>query len=226
MRIISNFHDYYDSVQAHGQDHALIYHRVPYTVNFGREDFPFEDNDTFGQGWYYEPPYFSAIKYYIGFCGKVYPMIKIILQCDMNKYFYCHTIEDIDDIIQTYFKPKIVESFIHYDGKKSRRMGRREKFCQFFNKPKIGYEYLFREENVPIFVARKVNSTGSIEYNGNLKQYMFYRVVDTFQAFQRISMYVGGVLSSRREYVPPVPDKILAEAKGFDKYSFRKDKKK
>ena len=138
MRIISSFRDYYDTVQSQGQDLRTIYYREPLSISYGRDNYPFGDDNSFGLGWYYEQPLFRAEKYYIGFCGKIYPMLNIVLSCDSRQSFYCYSIEDVDFIISENFRYKEQANYHRYNGMKSRRMGRRDKFAQYFQTPCLG----------------------------------------------------------------------------------------
>jgi hypothetical protein len=61
--------------------------------------------------------------------------------------------------------------------------------------------------------------------NPMLKDYEFYRVFDTYQTFQEISMFLGGVLGTNEDGGNVVDDKHRFSQRGFDKWSFRKEKK-
>ena len=76
MRIISDFHDYYDVVQASGQDQSLIYNRKEKTVELTNYPFPF-----FRFSAYYWPDPFTlqVQQHIVGFCGKVYPVLALAL---------------------------------------------------------------------------------------------------------------------------------------------------
>ena len=52
MRIISDFHDYYDVAQSTGQDQDLLYVRKPEKVNLKPGEYPFfgEFNPKTAQG--------------------------------------------------------------------------------------------------------------------------------------------------------------------------------
>ena len=50
-------------------------------------------------------------------------------------------------------------------------------------------------------------------------------VVDPYTAFQEIAMFLGGMAMPLKP-IPHLSDEIIAASKGFDKYSFRKDKSK
>ena len=62
--------------------------------------------------------------------------------------------------------------------------------------------------------------------NGDdLKDVQFYRVMDAYAAFQEISMWVGGVLSSiGNPMVQITDDRVKAAKHGFDETSFRRAK--
>jgi len=49
MRIISNFHDYYDCGQRYGQDLSLIYLRNP-RVDVYRQKLNYKKNETYKEG--------------------------------------------------------------------------------------------------------------------------------------------------------------------------------
>lgn len=85
----------------------------------------------------------------------------------------------------------------------------------------------FTKHRSPVFVAcyaqnyeRKTD--GFITYNAELKPYEFYRVHDAYQTYQQVRMW----LANQAVPMKPIPvpdDKTMAEIKGFDKHSFRKD---
>ena len=59
--------------------------------------------------------------------------------------------------------------------------------------------------------------------NPILKDFNFHRIIKPYIAFQEIEMYLGGILANTK--TPPMPvgsDKVIAESKGYDKWSFRK----
>ena len=80
MRIVSDFHDYYDAVQATGQDQTLVYLRTRKEVELDRNSFPFP---VFGGTPWTNVNYRSGrkgvtvVQSVVGFCGKVYPMLQL-----------------------------------------------------------------------------------------------------------------------------------------------------
>ena len=81
MRIISNFHDYYDVVMATDQDREVIFHREQ------SKEFVQKDNDGYVHFEYLHRNEFHNIEikpFIIGFYDKIYPSIE--LQIDSPDY--------------------------------------------------------------------------------------------------------------------------------------------
>lgn len=63
--------------------------------------------------------------------------------------------------------------------------------------------------------------------NPRLLDYGFQGILDPFTAHQEIEMFMNNqIVRPDDPYIEPVSDKIKAEAHGFNKFSFRKDKTK
>lgn len=61
--------------------------------------------------------------------------------------------------------------------------------------------------------------------NPKLTDYQFYRVFDAYSAFQEIEMFMNNqIIRPDDPFIEPVSDELKAQAHGFDKFSFRKDK--
>jgi len=92
---------------------------------------------------------------------------------------------------------------------------------------------IFRSLNTPVFVYDSDYGRTSIDkywrnqpkfiINPLLKEYQFYKVFNAVQAFQEISMFLGGVLGNREKEIVNVADKYKITQHGFDKWSFRKE---
>ena len=61
------------------------------------------------------------------------------------------------------------------------------------------------------------------ELNPHYNDYEFYKVFDSFTAFQEIQMFMGGVLGSGEKEIVEVADKYKIGQHGFDKWSFRRE---
>ena len=59
--------------------------------------------------------------------------------------------------------------------------------------------------------------------NPELSDWQFYKVLDAYQAFQELEMFLGGVLAGEDNPMAGISDRDLAKAKGYDCMSFRKE---
>jgi len=239
MRIISDFHDYYDALQKVAQDRSVVYLRKRREVKI-EGPWPFPDFRAWHADWK-----FRAVEHIIGFCGTIYPALVLSAQsgpAEPGEEAICFALAQVDEFVESHLKRTQVAAY------KSSKLnwgvdipfGRsRRNFLKFFaecEERKGAYAGLFREYNCPVFVAthgqfvategRGERYSGDvIVYNGSLKELEFFRVMDTQTAFQEIQMFLGGLAQPPKE-IPEIPDKTMAEAKGFDKWSFRKESKK
>jgi hypothetical protein len=243
MYIISKKKDYYDGVAGTtGIDKTIVYERdiievedndmpeffrkTTYFNHFrGREDNPFYKlgNSHIDNLYWKIYPYHSY--FIIGFCGKLYVGFKLYsLNKDTNDY---------NNVITT----------ITYDQEFMIQLFDRETYWGHFQdnlNHVLQYDAMdwFRKMNTPCFIFdqnysgmshidlkfNRSNHDSKFIINPLLKKYEFYKLFDTFQAFQEIQMFIGGVLGNREKEIVNVADKYKIEQHGFDKYSFRKDK--
>lgn len=221
MRIISPFKDYYDIGM--GLGHAaddVVY------VRESREVPWFRVNSSFGYP-------VSCVPITIGFCGKIYTVMRVSgsfsYQTD-RPYALCYSIDDVDRFVESHCDKRDRGC---YAGTNRRwKVAERRQIEQLFaafgdrsHAVRSRYMALFREHNVPIFLFDPSLYRGAdmkIILNPILRKYEFARIFDPYSAFQEVSMYVGGVLNGQTRPVPDMPDDVLAEAKGFDRWSFRK----
>jgi hypothetical protein len=85
-----------------------------------------------------------------------------------------------------------------------------------FNNYKVAY---FHTE------IAEYRSKHSIELYPSLSSLQFYKVFDSFAAYQEIETFLCNVLvEPDNPYIEPIPDVIKTGSKGFDKFSFRKEK--
>lgn len=229
MRIISRKHDYYDIGLGLGHEDSVVYVREPVDIELHK----------------YSKPRKTMFDYvFVGFCGKIY------VACVAHAFKpiddivgVCYTIEEVDRFVRENFSKRDAE---RYSGSNSRTRSSgypsswigdplynygltdRNSICVSFKNMKDSafsrYSNLFREYNCPIFVVDPPEN--KIHVNCLLRPWEFYKVFDPYSAFQEISMYVGGVLLAPVNPVPVVSDETMRDIKGFDKFSFRKDKSK
>ena len=229
MRIFSKFHDYYDAVQNTGFDNTVKYMRTEseehkVKIHDSQWTLPHIDSSltTLEMG-----------RYFIGFCGKIYQMLKLTheskFKCPRPTAF-CYSVDDVDKFIQANFKRRSVESYFEKHRKNDWRWvgGDRNAMVEFFAAKVMPYPKFF--EKGPIFVASSHhysryfnNYEFEMKYNTCLKPIEFYRVVDPFTAYQELQMYLANIAVPQKP-MPIVPDILKAETHGFNKFSFRKDK--
>jgi hypothetical protein len=237
MLIIAKKKDYYDGVAGTtGIDKTIIYDRE--TVELEDDNMPkiFKRNKRFG--WKNRENPFLALNYHqlkkeyqdvcdehayfiIGFCGKLYIGWKLYLA----QTKYPHEVNIVITYDTEYMKDILEEKSFH--GILADSLN----YIQTYNALSI-----FRELNTPamvydsdygrVYFDKKCYNNHHPKFfvNPLLKDYEFYKVFDTFQAFQEVSMFMGGVLGNKEKEIVVVADKYKIEQHGFDyKWSFRKE---
>lgn len=272
MRIISEFRDFYDSVQKYGQDDSLNFIRNPTATVHKNNPFKFTIPDwDFGR---------IGI---VGFCGKLYPFIEAGLRENdkiVTYYFYdvksfFEWIKSLNDgdffigrnLIKAKEAKKIVEKY-ELTGKKRKytinwlydkniyedRLSHGYSFDPYdiincFNRIKEqenDYINLFSDNGHPIFVVIDKDSFNSpmrkyeklskygfnefkdknkIFWNVDLKSFDFYKAVDVYSAYSAVEQWLNNQAKPEKP-IPEISDEMKAQSKGFDKFSFRKQKSK
>ena len=240
MYIIAKKKDYYDGVAGSiGIDKTIIYERE--TLEFKNENIPtlFErPKGYWGNNTIFHNMNYVSIKkkyrgvacdehayFIVGFCGKLYIGFKLYRE-----------LETITHTISTEYT---------YDLDYMREILEEKTWKGNFNdivKNILSYDALqmFRDLQSPVFLydsdssRTTFNKKRSIYNNYHskffvnplLKDYEFYKVFDSFQAFQEISMFLGGILGRGEGKIIEVDDKYKIAQHGFDKWSFRKESQK
>ena len=237
MRIVSEFKDYYDCIQGVAQDRSLVFVRKPKEVDYGWKGinsptYPFP---TFAGYYRWRDDDFVVDNYTVGFCGKIYPLVRVA-RGDEKAFKFCYSVEEIDGFVEANYKKKSIEGYYAKKWEWGRTHWshgcRRAEFEKWFEKYKneytTRYEKFFLENYCPVFLGRyssKDRGEKKVVYNGCLKDVEFYRIFDPYMAFQEISMYLGG-LAVPLKPIPEISDEVMAEIKGFDRFSFRKEPSK
>jgi hypothetical protein len=244
MHIVSKRKDYYDGViSAVGVDKTIVYVRET-TVFDESRDFPeefgpskytlssYNDYSPFRDISNYEMTRMGKLKhvlkyqkyggFIVGFCGKLYVGWKLHYEEKQLVYPFA-------SILKTYITYDLdeVEKYIKINGYRH-NMSDSVNYIRTYNKTID----IFRKLNAPIFVYDQdydrlyMNNDRKSAFviNPLLKEYDFYKIFDSFRAFQEISMFLGGVLGKGEKEIVEVQDKYKIAQHGFDKYSFRKDK--
>lgn len=222
MLIVSKQKDFYDGVVGTvGVDKTIVYNRN--MIEIDEKNYPLifknkyrgiqNDSPLLRLGDYVRYNYDIAYGYFIiGFCGKLYVGWKMYSKKNLNS-----------PTIITYDFNQISQ---HINGHK--HWGNIENDLDYVN----NYDALplFRELNTPVFVydgkfsATLFGNNSQLVINPILNNYNFYKVVDSFTAFQEIQMFLGGVLGGNEKEIIEVADKYKILGHGYDKWSFRKEK--
>jgi len=167
----------------------------------------------------------------IFFCGRPYPcfIYKSEDKQGNTRVHHCYSIEDVRLTVNKYGTK---EQQRRWNGKKS-------KWEWFTSKQEIWVPKIFalaeqlkhdehsyalhHKLGIPIFAYVMTFGKQYILLNPTLKKYKFYKVVDTYTAFQKISMFISGVLGGTSPPVIEVSNAIKISKHGYDKWSFRKE---
>lgn len=214
MRIHSSFHDYYDSMLSHGQDPKINYVRETTDFRIEKIGFPMPNHDFVKIN--NRNRSITCHFELIGFCGEIFPFIHLSINSDLDydidiKSRFGRIIYDLGTVKRIFGEtpvPVRIQIWM-----------KKESCVDYFR------EDIFAKYRVPVFHAQSEGfHAARITLNPCLKRHEFFRVFVPYQAWQKLSHYVGNVLTEQQKPILPVPDKIKAESHGFDKFSFRKDK--
>lgn len=229
MLIISKHLDYYDGLSKQYLDRSIVYNRT-------KEDFP-NSNIRFGSelgsilNLYKSIPrtgdYYPSLKRYenfmepilIGFCGEFY------------LGYRCHLITDVEESY-LYTQGEVIDKYteLKKDIRNRYIYGFEEKkiINSFLEINKYKNDNIFIELDCPVFTIRLDRYSNInpfiITKNPILKDISFQRIKDTFTCFQDIQTFISNILV-KKEVDTIINDIDLLHSKGYDKYSFRKEKK-
>lgn len=239
MYIISKRKDYYDGVAGTtGIDKTIVYNRdiieldedkYPkifrgYNSLYNKKPSPFYKLGNVHVKRDLRVVYEHVAPFIVGFCGKIYVGWKFYSVGEKRSYG-----DELITVI-TYDNDnvkKIVEQYAYWGGNLEENLN-----CV------LTYDAMdiFRELNTPVFiydcdygrsfVEKNYRNNPKFFVNPLLKEYQFFKVFNSFQAFQEIQMFLGGVLGNKEKEIINLEDKYKITQHGFDKWSFRKEPEK
>jgi hypothetical protein len=228
MRIISKKNDYYDSAQAFGQDQSVIYKR--------NGTWSEVERDSILPGFKFYSQRLAEVEIttdLIGFCGKIYPVFSFELPTGRIRTtrFYVYTIQEVEKLLAKYKQKKALVAWNKMSlwRKTTPRMDMYNYILEWKSSDRFLGSFISR--SVPIWLFKgftERNKEGKYRYKfytniSNLKQYDFFKIYNSFEAYQEIAMFLESTLAKEKVPDPTnVPDCYLAAAKGFDSWSFRK----
>jgi hypothetical protein len=223
--------DYYDGVVGTmGIDKTLVYNRqiieidkkyIPTFLNNGKRSRLLSSSHNLGGHSIKKECEYQSYGYFIiGFCGRLYVGWKLY--------------KEIKSKFDTELLTNITYDF-NYMNSILNSSSWHGNFVDNYNRM-VNYDaiQLFRDYKTPVFIYDSDHGRISIGrgsrngcekfiINPILSHYQFYKVFDSFQAFQEISMFIGGVLGQGEKEIIEVEDKYKIEQHGFNKWSFRKE---
>ena len=243
MYIISKEIDYYDSVGAQfGIDKSIVYQRneteLDYTaikifkkpilnlLNTINLNFPNHVILNIATG---NPDSKCNVKkkwYVVGFCGKLYVLLKITVVNATQSYPY-----DKEYIMYSFEYIPYMEQEIKLNKKNKHDISNYNKIINDIKEiEKLNCTDLFFQYKVPVFSFLLASSYRFSMPDENpilnpvLNNFSFYRVKDAFTAFQEIQQYISGVIGNTEKETIVTNDKYKIIAAGFDTVtSFRKE---
>lgn len=232
MKIISKFHDYYDSASIF-YDPTVIFKRETKLLSLKDLNLtlPFKDfSGLMSKNDRNIIEKMDASVRFLYFCGKIYPLYvleKYILileeQNGVFKRFPKFYTKFNDKSYSKSLEDLIVEASKE-NLKKHYNFNSEYKEIEY-NLEKIkGYEVnpdIFRAVGSPYFITHG----SSVIINPVLNELTKNLKMDASFIYQEIEMYMSGVLGSVEKKPLEISDKDKRDSKGFDDYSFKKRKK-
>ena len=248
MKIISKFHDYYDIGLAYGQDPKLLYIRK--TANL-LSDFLTNDKDfrtaaikTYTTYSTHKDKKFETLKTVrsiaVIFCGVLYVGFRIH---NSEKVYWSH--KAIAKAVKLSLDRKLIKLWEDNSKKKGwRKYFYKNDFCsekveKFFEKVKDYNDQnkqklinVCRETDTPIILVKEHQAKtkeGKRYYtrvlkiikDPNLKDIQFTSVVDSYTAFQELSMFISNYIGIKENPTIEIEDKYKITEHGYNENSFR-----
>jgi hypothetical protein len=246
MRIISDFHDYYDIGVSYGVDPKCVYARDskefffrsltadnPRFIQLAMSDENLNklvSREFHATGWTWTNRRSYRSENYdvrlILFCGVLHLAVGF-----RGEYYY--DIDSLGAAVAACGDTAVKEYF--YTNPKNRFYGNEERDIRraFEKVDSINLRRDFLDEvliaaDAPVVEFHNSGGHGSgvtVTVNPELKSLGFPRVMDTFSAFQTLSQYLTNVLGIKPNPTLEVDDSVRIAKHGFDAKSFRKEKK-
>lgn len=222
MRIISRFKDYYDSYCTHDKDQTLYVRNTEHIKDVAAPHYHSTDNK------WLENLVVKLDCYDLGFCGKFYRFWRVLIDYKEPKFFY--HFDELDKYFNTASKKEAkwwnepvhgrIYTMLHMTNKGWKSQ---EQFYLTDSRHQ-SWNGLFDKYKSPVMISSIITQgEKGITLNPKLSSFQFYRVMPDWKAHQELDMYLGNIAEDRK-VIPEIDDVTMAEAKGFDKFSFRKDK--
>lgn len=251
MRIIGKTSDFYDSVLSHGVDNSIVYTREEevYEVCQGWHNSDsmfstyFQRNNTstwnklpksikdivlIGQEHFISmdfsgySKYLSVKGFYLIFAGELIPVIHVnkdpiyIMDKDRVEHF-CYNYDQFIAALSSHLSVSQMNAALADKGMFS-RLTTAQSVHAFFSSRKDGYEQIHHDMDCPVI---KIDGKRYVK-NPLLRKMGFARCYDPFTTYQKLEMFISGVLGGNTPNMIEIDDVCRLECHGFDaKISFR-----
>ena len=205
MRILSDFHDYYDIGMKYDQSGYPIWKR--------KTGFPIMINI---QHYLYSEKWFDII----GFAGDTFLFVDGIMG-DRNDFH--RSASDAQLGHSRNYKEVFLYNEYAFDVIENSKMwGDFNNFHEYIKWYLNDTKRLFKEYETPIFKARFNRGSMHLETAPILKDIKFQKVIDPYSAYQKLDQYVGTHMVQEIETIALTDDSKAKKAGFGDKYDFRR----
>lgn len=244
MKIISNVRDYYDSAVQYSDD--VVYRRKPEStvltgnklksiwskINTGSSTYP----HIIGFCGKLYPVCVISSKVYYPFREQDVEAVRHIYDkmCEDRRSVYGPDASYISEFLRATGNIKDKKRRCSWHGKTGSyevtsshepfiELGSPSFFLYEADRPEgTGLELLGTNETYSGLDYDYNHRVNIVTTNPVLSQFGFVKVVDPYTACQEIEMYLGRLAHNEDPKMPVGNDKVMAESKGYDKWSFRK----
>lgn len=239
MDIVSPFKDYYDSALRRGLSSALRFHRKTESFGYNSPEDPVVVAHSFmfdglpasiGTGSRQKRTSIKLHPFRVAFCGKLYNGLvaqywdspSVWDHEDPVRHEYLYSTENLTRFLaETDFAPDEKAKANSPSKHWTEVLPPVVKFLEA--EPSSRHHGFFVANSEAIALARPGQYRDNrIEVNPCLAEVAFYKVMDPWQAFQELEMFLGGIAAPENRPPVAISDKDRIAQHGFDKMSFRK----
>ena len=219
MRIISKFHDYYDSVGAYDQERSRIYLRNPvqHEISYHQGAEIKRFLDSYRVLDFYDT--YDHLEYLtlVGFCGKWYTRYSDVVR-------FASTASELAAKIQKYLDEDDIGdrdvSGVHKSAINRLLGSGRSMWARRVGEVITPSDEFFIALGAPAISIRKGKRI-TVDINPRLQDYEFASVLDPYTAYQELDMYMNNQLAQIVDVPAPMTDALKVHSHGYDKWSFR-----
>lgn len=239
MRLVSKFHDYYDGVvKTTGHDKSYTFVREERQIELPGISTVFNKCEGVKNDYEFRCGL-------VGFCGEIYPFVEVV---------FWNRVKVPRDIHSQFFYAyeELVKEFPGIEGKNVSNerpftytiYNLSEDLKEWFHGGNVRRLWsssitvselsilkgLFLKERIAYFAIqclekrKNLEKEHTVEIYPPLKKFEFYKIFDSYTTFQKIEMFLTNDIVRPDKIDITIPDKMKAQSKGFNKWSFRKEK--